>query len=172
MSDFFRPEVRQWAWRYRDALAGVATALLGGFWVWRSFGILFWIGLGFILLGVIWTVAGTQRARFRQGSEGPGVVEIREGALAYFGPLDGGVMHTADLQCLEFDPTSYPAPSWILTGDPPTKLAIPVNASGAEALFDVFNGLPGIRTDAVLRVLSQTPEARHIVWQRQKPLLQ
>jgi hypothetical protein len=99
------------------------------------------------------------------------VVQIRERRLAYFGPLDGGVMDAEDLLRLELDPSSHPAPSWVLTGQGGQRLAIPVNAANAEALFDVFAALPDIQTSLMLDVLSRTPDARVIIWQRAKPLL-
>ena len=171
MADFLRPEVRALAWRFRDTLIGLAVLLLGLFWGLRSYGILQWIGYGMIALGGIWAIAGVQRARFRQEGEGPGVVQIRERRLAYFGPLDGGVMDVEDLAKLEIDPSSHPDPSWVLTGIHGQRIAIPINAAGAEALFDVFAGLPDIKTNTVLDVLSRTPDARITVWSRVKPLL-
>ena len=171
MADFLRPEVRALAWRYRDMLLGAVVLLLGVFWAQRSFGILQWIGFGMIALGAIWAIAGVQRARFRQEGDGPGVVQIRERRLAYFGPLDGGVIDVEDLTMLEIDPSSHPEPSWILTGIGGQRISIPINAAGAEDLFDVFAVLPGIKTNTVLDVLSRTPNARVTVWHKDKPLL-
>ncbi len=171
MADFLRPEVRALAWRYRDMLLGLALVALGLFWGLRSFGILQWIGYGMVGLGAIWAVAGLQRARFRQEGDGPGVVQIRERRLAYFGPLDGGVMDVEDLTMLEIDPSSHPAPSWVLSGIGGQRIAIPINAAGAEELFDVFAALPGIKTHTVLDVLSRTPDARVTLWSKVKPLL-
>jgi hypothetical protein len=50
-------------------------------------------------------------------------------------------------------------------------ITIPINAKGAEGLFDVFASLPDIKTSTVLDVLSHTPDARVTVWNRVKPLL-
>ena len=171
MSDFLRPEAKAQLWRFRDALLGSGVALLGLYWGLTRFGILSWIGWLMLAGGIVWAVAGLQRARFRQGEDGPGVVQIRERRFAYFGPLDGGVMDVDDLSKLEIDPSSHPAPSWVLTGVGGQRLAIPINATGAEELFDVFAALPNIQTNVVLDVLSRTPDARVTVWQRTKPLL-
>ena len=171
MSDFLRPEAKAQLWRFRDALMGSGVALLGLYWGLTRFGILSWIGWLMLAGGIGWAVAGLQRARFRQGEDGPGVVQIRERRFAYFGPLDGGVMDVDDLSKLEIDPSSHPAPSWVLTGVGGQRLAIPINATGAEELFDVFAALPNIQTNVVLDVLSRTPDARVTVWQRTKPLL-
>ena len=171
MADFLRPEAKAQLWRFRDALFGAGVALLGFYWAFTRFGILSWIGWIMVAGGVIWTIGGLQRAIFRQNGEGPGVVQIRERRFAYFGPLNGGVMDVDDLNILEIDPSSHPSPSWILSGVGGQRLAIPINAKGAEDLFDVFASLPGIRTQAMLDVLSRTPDARVLVWQRTKPLL-
>ncbi|SFR97831.1 hypothetical protein [Yoonia litorea] len=171
MADFLRPEAKAQLWRFRDVIAGAGVASLGLYWGLTRFGILGWIGWIMVAVGVIWALGGAQRARFRQGDGGPGVVQIRERRFAYFGPLDGGVMDVDDLTVLQLDPTSHPMPSWILSGVGGQRLAIPVNAKGAEELFDVFAALPDIKTEAVLDVLSRTPDARVTVWQRNKPLL-
>ncbi len=171
MADFLRPEAKAQLWRYRDVIAGAGIAILGLYWALTRYGILSWIGWIMVAGGVIWLLGGLQRALFRRGDDGPGVVQIRERRFAYFGPLDGGVMDVDDLTVLEIDPSSHPDPSWVLTGIGGQRLAIPINAKGAEELFDVFAALPGIKTQAVLDVLSRTPDARVTVWERHKPLL-
>lgn len=171
MSDFLRPEARAFLWRWRDTLVGLALIALGLWWGLRFFGALKWLGYVVILLGVTIAVAGVQRARFRQAGLGPGVVQINERRLSYFGPLDGGVMDVSDLMRLELDPTAHPDANWILTGVGGQRLCIPVNAAGAEDLFDVFAALPGIKTEQILAVLSRTPDARVVVWGRMRPVL-
>ena len=171
MNDFFRPEVRAFFRQWQEVIIAAGLALFGIWWALTGVGITQWLGVIFIVLGVGWAVAAAQRARFAQDGDGPGVVQIRERRLAYFGPLDGGVMDVADLSKLEIDPTSHPDPSWVLTGIDGQILAIPINAAGAEGLFDVFAALPDIRTNTVLDVLSHTPDARVTVWSRVKPLL-
>lgn len=171
MGDFLRPEVRAFFWRWREVLLAGVVLALGIWWALTGIGINKWLGYIFCLIGIGWGIAGVQRARFAQDGDGPGVVQIRERRLAYFGPLDGGIMDVADLSRLEIDPTSHPDPSWILTSIEGQVLAIPINAAGAEDLFDVFAALPDIRTSAVLDVLSRTPDARVTVWSRVKPLL-
>jgi hypothetical protein len=51
-------------------------------------------------------------------------------------------------------------------GQPP--LAIPTTAEGAEALFDVFASLEGIRTERMLAELQKEPKKRVVIWQREK----
>ena len=171
MGDFFRPEVRAFFWRWREVLLAGVVLLVGIWWALSGVGINVWLGYIFCLIGIVWAIAGVQRARFAQDGDGPGVVQIRERRLAYFGPLDGGIMDVADLSRLEIDPASHPDPSWVLTSIEGQILNIPINAKGAEDLFDVFAGLPDIKTNTVLDVLSHTPDARVTVWSRVKPLL-
>jgi hypothetical protein len=171
MTDFFRPEVRAFFWRWREVLLASAVLVLGVWWAVAGVGINQWLGYIFCIAGIGWGVAGIQRARFAQDGEGPGVVQIRERRLAYFGPLDGGVIDVEDLAKLEIDPSSHPDPSWVLTGIDGHSLSIPINAAGAEGLFDVFAALPDIKTATVLDVLSSTPDVRVTVWSRVKPLL-
>ncbi|MEL6685500.1 MAG: hypothetical protein AAFN63_05605 [Pseudomonadota bacterium] len=171
MDDFFRPEVRAFFRLWREVLFAAAVVLFGLWWALTGTGITQWLGIIFIGLGIGWIIAADQRRRFAQDGDGPGVVQIRERRLAYFGPLDGGVMDMADLNRLEIDPSSRPDPSWVLTSIEGQVLSIPINAKGAEDLFDVFASLPEIKTSTVLDVLSHTPDARVTVWSRVKPLL-
>ena len=171
MSDFFRPEVRSFARHWSEVIAASAVFAFGLWWVFTGVGINRWLGAIFCLVGIGWGIAAFQRARFAQDGDGPGVVQLRERRLAYFGPLNGGVMDVAALTELGFEPGSHPGPSWTLQDDNGQQLAIPINATGAEALFDVFAALPGMETSDLLAVLDRTPDARVVLWQRTKPLL-
>ncbi len=86
--------------------------------------------------------------------------------MTYFGPAEGGTVAVADLTLVELDPR--PHPQWILTqiGQPP--LAIPTVAEGAEALFDVFASLDGIRTERMLAELKGTGKRKVVIWQSPK----
>ncbi|WP_322890311.1 MULTISPECIES: hypothetical protein [unclassified Yoonia] len=171
MADFFRPEARAFFWRWREVLAAAGLALFGLWWGLNAAGVTVWLGYLVGAIGLGWAFAAIQRARFAQDGEGPGVVQVRERRLAYFGPLDGGILDLDDLTEVALDPRSYPDPSWILTGIGGQRIAIPINAAGADALFDVFAGLPGIKTGTVLDVLSRTPDALVVIWSRARPLL-
>jgi hypothetical protein len=172
MADFFRPEAKALIWRFRDVWGALSVLGLGIWWAITGLGFVQWLGFAIAALGAMLLVAGVQRGRFRQGSDGPGIVQITERRLAYFGPLDGGVMDINDLSRLSFDPTGHPAPYWILTGPEEGDIAIPTTATGAEALFDAFLSLPGIQTEKMLGVLSDPPEHRVVIWSRPVHLLQ
>ena len=171
MTDFLRPEARAALWRWREVLFAAALAALGLWWALGSFGVVKWLGVVLVLLALGVGFAGWQRTRFRQGGQGPGVVVLDERRLVYMGPLTGGAMDVADMTRLELEPAALPAPHWVLTGVGGQGLAIPVNAEGAEALFDVFAALPGIRSGTMLDVLERTPGARVTVWEKERTLL-
>lgn len=162
---FIRPEARAMLWTWRELIAAATLALIGLRWVIWSFG--FWQVTGWvlILLSVIAAVIGGQRLRFRLGGRGPGVVKVDEGQIAYFGPLTGGAVAASELERLRLDHTAKPA-HWMLEqqGQPP--LAIPVNAAGADVLFDVFASLPGLKTERMLEELHRKGPHQVVIWER------
>lgn len=162
---FIRPEARAEIWRWREVLAGAAIGLLGLSWIMGPGGLLGWIGWVVLMAGVALTLIGVQRARFRTGSGGPGVVLVDEGQITYYGPLTGGVIAADDLERLTLDPTARPA-HWALEqpGQPP--LHIPVNAEGADSLFDVFSTLPGLQTERMLAELNGRAVHPVVIWER------
>lgn len=159
-----RPEARAALARWQEVLAGLAVAALGLYWaLFTGGGLLHWIGWLLVAGGGLLIAAGVQRARFRQGQDGPGVVQVVEGRVSYFGPMTGGIVDLEALSALELDPSADPA-HWVLRqpGQPP--LEIPLTAKGADALFDVFASLPGIRTEHMLRQMQGGARARVIIW--------
>jgi hypothetical protein len=171
MADFIRPELRAAMWRWRDVIFAAGIATVGLWWLIGSSGVIRGLGGVLVLLGIGLALAGTQRARFGRGTGGPGIVHVDERRLTYFGPLTGGVIDMGDLVRLELEPKALPAPHWVLTGPGGQSVAIPVNAEGADALFDVFAALPGIQTEKMLDVLERTPQARVVIWSRARPML-
>ena len=88
-----RPEAQTLLARWSEALIGVGIALLGAYWAFfTGGGLLHWIGYGVIVLGAAVVFSGIQRARFHKGGGGPGVVQVVERRVSYFGPETGGVM--------------------------------------------------------------------------------
>ncbi len=171
MSDFLRPEARAALWRWREVIIAATVIALGLWWAIGSFGIVRWIGIVIVIAGVILALAGIQQGRFRQTGDGPGVVQVTERRLAYFGPLSGGTMDIDNLFRLELDPQAIPSPNWVLTERGGHQLYIPVNAIGADGLFDLFGALPNLETEAMLAVLTRTPDARVTIWEQTPDLL-
>ena len=105
-------------------------------------------------LGAYWTVTDN------------GALTIIGTVLTIGGALEGGSAAVSDVMRLDLDPKYGAAGSWIVFhrgGDP---LTIPVNATGAEALFDVFASLPGIETGDLLAKLNAEPGQQVVIWER------
>ncbi|TMV10291.1 hypothetical protein FGK63_04295 [Ruegeria sediminis] len=162
---FVRPEAKAALWRWREVLAAVVVALLGVSWIGGPGGLLGWIGWVLVVVAAALAVVGVQRARFRTGAGGPGVVTVDEGQIAYMGPLTGGMVAAREMERLALDPTARPA-HWILEQPGQPTLHIPVNAEGAEALFDVFATLPGLRTEQMLSELNGGAAHPVVIWER------
>jgi hypothetical protein len=162
---FIRPEARATLHRFREALTGAAILLLGLWWLLGTTGLLPYIGGALAIAGAALTLAGLQRARFRGGAGGPGVVTVDEGQIAYFGPLTGGAVALSEITALSLDPTAKP-PHWVLSQPGQPDLFIPLTAEGADTLFDVFASLPGIRTERMLAQMRAPATAPVTVWQR------
>ncbi len=164
---FIRPEARTAIWRWREVLIGAGIAMLGLSWVLGPGGLLGWVGWLLIGAGLALVVVGIQRTRFRANSDGPGIVTVDEGQITYFGPLTGGAVAVSEFERLTLDPTAKP-PHWVLQqpGQPP--LHIPINAKGAETLFDVFATLPGLRTEYMLGALNGPGTQPVMIWERNR----
>ncbi|MFZ5963494.1 hypothetical protein ACOXXX_11120 [Thalassococcus sp. BH17M4-6] len=159
-----RPAAREALWRWREVLIGAGVLLLGLYWgFFTGGGFLHYVGYAVVLIGLALGIAGVQRARFRQGGGGPGVVQINEGRVGYFGPLTGGVVDLADLTALTLDPTARP-PHWILSQTGQPDLQVPLTAKGADSLFDAFATLPGIRTEHMLRQMQGGARYPVVIW--------
>ena len=69
------------------------------------------------------------------------------------------------------EPNARPAAHWILQDGSGKELAIPINAEGADVLFDAFSSLPGIQTRTLLNALNDPPPERVVIWQIEPRLL-
>lgn len=170
-----RPELRATLWRWREGIAAGAVAAFGlwvalqGGWVLVPFGLVvaaFGAGLG---------VQAWRRLRFVQGGDAPGVVEVDEGQISYMGPALGGFVSVPELVELRLM-TLRGRRLWRLRQADGQALLVPVEAAGAEALFDVFATLPGMDMAALLAALAPAGpaggtglaagEAVQVIWRR------
>jgi hypothetical protein len=172
-----RPEAQAALWRLREVFAAIGLAALG-----------LWLGAlgGFVLvpLGVIVVVLAAgfgllawRRLRFAQGGDAPGVVELDEGQISYFGPDMGGAVALAELVELRLI-TAGGRRMWRLRQQDGQALLIPVSAVGAERLFDAFAALPdmdtGVLVAAVDPVVASAEQGRvvaigsdsRVIWRR------
>ena len=168
MPDFLRPEAKAQLVRWRETLSGIGAAALGLWLALTAYGVLFGLGVVLVIAGVALALAGVQRARFRQGSEGPGVVQVVEGRITYYGPWGGGGASLDRLAWLELVPAQGTAGAWVLIEEEGERLEIPVDARGADRLFDVFAALPGLDTRRMLAGMQPPVRERAQVWQRDR----
>ena len=162
---FFRPEAKAVLWRWREVLVGVGLSLFGLWWIIGPGLLLALPGWAFVLGGIALGLVGAQRGRFRGAGDGLGAVQVDEGQIAYFGPLTGGVVALAALERLSLDRTASPA-HWRLDAPEQAPVMIPVNAAGADALFDAFSKLPGLRTERMLSELRAQRGHAVVIWER------
>ncbi|MEM6375146.1 MAG: hypothetical protein AAF686_02835 [Pseudomonadota bacterium] len=165
---FVRAEALSAIHRWREALAGAVITGIGLWWVFGIGGMLFWLGLVLLPTGLSLAGLGIQRARLRTGSVGPGIVQIDEGRVIYFGPLTGGSVDLTAMNRLDIDPTGRPV-HWVLYQPDQDGLFVPVNATGAEQLIDAFAMLPGFQTGLAVAALTQPVPTRTTIWKDPTP---
>ncbi len=147
-----RPELQAVLWRWREVIgAGVVAAL--GLWIAAQGGyLLVPLGLLIAALGAGLAVQGWRRLRFATGGDAPGVVAVDEGQISYMGPQLGGFVSVPELVEVRLV-TLRGRRLWRLRQADGQALLIPVEAAGAEGLFDVFASLPGMDMAALLAAL-------------------
>jgi hypothetical protein len=160
---FVRPEIAAALARWREVIAAGGTVALG-LWLAAQPGfILPTLGLILIALGLGWAALALRRLRFRQGGEAPGIVRVTEAQIAYLGPRIGGFVGLPDLVEIRLL-TLRGRRVWKLRAATGEALHIPVEADGAEALFDAFAGLPGLDMGALLAALgTEAPSDSKVV---------
>jgi hypothetical protein len=158
-----RPGASHTLRRWREVLVAGGLAALGLWWALTGFGLLAWLGWALLAAAAALGLAGVQRVRFRRGAGGPGVVVVDEGLIAYLGPVTGGAVALSEITALGLDPEG---PYWVLSQPGQPALRIPLDAEGAEALFDAFAALPGLRTEHMLARMRRPGPAPETLWQR------
>ena len=167
MSSFIRPELRAALWRWREIIAGAVVMLVG---LWAALGpggLLGAVGWVVVVIGLAIVTTGVQRWRFRAPRDGPGTVDVDEGQVTYFGPLTGGAMALREMTELALIRTRQ-TPHWRLSAGG-HYLHIPVDADGADALFEAFTSLPGLKVQRLLAALEDTSGGDIVIWSRNAP---
>ncbi|WP_371226315.1 hypothetical protein [Roseovarius sp. 2305UL8-3] len=166
---FVRPEATAALMRWREIYVGGFVLLVGVWWVFGLSGLMPYLGSAMMIIGGILIVIGFQRGRFRVPGDGPGLVRVTEDQIAYFGPLTGGVVALSDLTRLQIQADGKPA-HWVLSQPGQPDLFIPTTADGAEALFDAFARLPGLRTEQMLTRMKTPSPGSATIWERSVPV--
>lgn len=173
---FIRPDLQASLVRFREVIAAAALAGFGAWVATRGGWLLTPLGLALIALGAGWAVLTLRRLRFQQDGEAPGIVRVTEAQIAYMGPRIGGFIGLPDL--IEIRLLSWRGRRvWKLRSATGEVLHIPVEAFGAEALFDAFAGLPGMDSAALVAALGTVAPsegkvialdgADRLIWARQ-----
>ncbi|OHC52100.1 MAG: hypothetical protein A3D16_08360 [Rhodobacterales bacterium RIFCSPHIGHO2_02_FULL_62_130] len=173
-----RPEVTALITRASEVIW--ATVMTGfGLWlIWLGGYLLMPLGAGVAALGLGWGIMALRRMRFAQTIAAPGMVEVDEGQVGYMGPTAGGFVSLPELTELRLI-TLRGRRVWRLKQADGQALLVPVDAEGAEGLFDAFTSLPGMDTAALVAALGgatgsgetlptshDTPDMQ-VIWRRQ-----
>ncbi|MGP9790620.1 hypothetical protein [Roseinatronobacter sp. NSM] len=147
-----RPELRAGLARWSEVLTGLAIAVLGLWTALQARDSFFQLLAGLVAaIGVTLAVIGWRRLRFHSVANAPGIVQVLEAQISYFGPETGGFISARDL--MELHLTDH-GTNWHLIGQDGTRLDIPVGAQGADALFDIFANLPDVHMQSILGALN------------------
>lgn len=161
---FIRQQARKNLLRWREAIAGGAVALFGLYWLVASYGLLRWFSIAIIALGLTLLWSGIQRARFRGGHGGLGVVLVDERQITYLAPVGGGFASIDALTRVEIGPDRAGLPVWRFHS-PGEVLTIPASAEGTEALFEALAALKGVNMQAAIRASTGKPDQPVLIWQ-------
>ena len=153
---WIRPQVSEAIWRAREVIwAGLVVA--AGVWLMGLGGlVLVPVGLAIAAIGGVLAMTAWRRMRFEQHTTAPGLVELDEAQVGYLGPEVGGFLslnELVELRLLSLRGRRL----WRLKQADGQALLIPVDAQGAERLFDAFANLPGMDTAGLVAALD--PEA-------------
>lgn len=160
-----RPEARVALVRWREVIAAAATGLLA-LWMGSYGGYLLLPAGGMIAVASLaWGIVAARRLRFETPVDAPGLVEVDEGQVGYFGPTFGGMVALADIDELRLTEW-HGARQWRLRTGDGQVLLIPEGARGAERLFDAFATLPGIDLAALTRAHAAPRPPAEPLWRR------
>ncbi len=162
MTAFIRPELRAFLARWSEVLTGLCIAAFG-LWALQARDSFFQLlAVLVVLAGLGLALIGWRRLRFRRTGAAPGVVQLVEGQISFFGPETGGFIALRDL--VELHLVAH-GKVWLLVTADDTRLEIPVAATGSEALFDAFATLPGLNMPALLAALDMPdPPPTRALW--------
>ena len=150
---------------WRETIVAIIFAGIGLYWTINSYGTLYFIGYGVLIIGIIFAYVGYQRAIFKRKKTSGGIVEFTEGQISYFGPKTGAIFSIEDIECLSID-KSTSSSIWIIERTADYKVEIPTNVEGNEVLFDVFNSLEGFQIHQMLEALSSSQCNKTVLWQK------
>lgn len=150
-----RPEFLALLRRSSELIAALAVLAFGLWLIVLGGYLLTPTGTAVAALGVAWAILALRRIRFAQPTGSPGVVEVDEAQIGYLGPTSGGFIAIPDLTEIRLL-SLRGRRVWRLKQSDGQALLIPVDAKGAENLFDAFASLPGMNTNTLVAALEPT----------------
>jgi len=175
-----RPELIAAARRGHEVIWAAGIVAAGGWLVWLGGYLLVPVGLAVAGMGMALALMAWRRMRFAQDTVTPGVVEVDEGQIGYLGPMIGGYVSLPELAEVRLI-TLRGRRLWRLKQNDGQTILIPVDALGAEKLFDAFASLPGMDSAALVAALGRpdttaaaqllsvpaaTIPEMHLIWRR------
>lgn len=155
-----RPEVAASLRKWSEVLLGLGVASVG-LWALQAHGS-FYKGIAALIIvtGLALAVIGWRRMRFRRNGDGPGIVQVLEGQISFFGPETGGFIGQRDIVEVHLLQSGS---TWRLIDASGNDLSIPLSAGGTQALYDVFASLPGIDMPTLLAAMD-APGPDRCLW--------
>jgi hypothetical protein len=156
---FLRPEALRLVSRWAEPAFGIALAALGIWIATRGGWLLPVLGLPLAALGAGFALLALRRMRFAAGIAAPGIVEVTEGRIRYLHPTLPGEVSLPDLAEIRLLALRGRR-VWRLREAAGATLLVPLDAAGAEGLFDAFATLPGLTSaDLVAALADGAPRA-------------
>ena len=167
---FIRPPVIKHFSKWREAYFVVGVLLFGA-WMYlhgSATANLIFQGLGLVvsLVGIILLRTTIQRIRFKRAQKAPGIVDVTEREISYFGPMHGKTISLESLLKIELRESEAYAAIWVLHHSEGDPMIVPTTAKGSDRLFDAFTSLSGVKMDALVGAINQTPIEAKVIWQR------
>ncbi|WP_395541590.1 hypothetical protein [Neotabrizicola sp. sgz301269] len=154
-----RPEVSALMRRWAEPALGLGLAALGLWIATRGGWLLPVFGLPLVALGGGFALIALRRMRFAAGIAAPGIVELDEGRIRYLHPTMPGEVSLPDLTEIKLLALRGRR-VWRLREAGGRGMLVPVDAAGAEGLFDAFATLPGLTSaDLVAALAPDVPVA-------------
>ncbi|WP_339950216.1 hypothetical protein [uncultured Albimonas sp.] len=134
-----------------------------------------WLGWGVAALGVPatgWAALAWSRGRMKGDGEGPGVVEVAEGRIAYLAPEGhdqfwGGVVRVEELWTVEAVLLKRNAGlAWRLRPVDGLPVVIALGATGADQIPEALAGLPGFSVMRASKAFEHSGLGVRPIWRR------
>lgn len=168
--NFIRPNVRAHFSKWAEAYLVTLILIIGVRVLIRGFVI---ESIVYEIVGAIISVIGLvllrgtiQRIQFRRSQKAPGMVDVTEREISYFGPMHGKTLSLESLSKIELRESEAYASVWVLHNSEGDPMIVPTSAKGSDRLFDAFTSLSGVRMDALVKAVNTVPVHNHVIWER------